>query len=377
MTRLPGVGHLVERDPHAELLGEHRVGGQPAADPQVEAGAVLGVGGADEGDVVDLRRHVLARVSGQRGLELARQVGVLRVADVAALDLLERGRAVDDLLAGHAGHRGPEEAAGRVAARLLGLQPDRLQALPDGGHVLDADPVVLDVLPVGDVGGVTPEVRRDAAQHAQVLGSEQAAVGADPEHEVLVVELLRLQRAGLAAVQAGLALGVETPPAEPAAQVAAVDGGEAAPRVDVLDASADVERVVVLLGLLVGVQWLAVAEGPLPLAPLGARTSRPARTGGRGCGGGGVAGGVTGDALLRARDARCAAAFDTVVERYAGDRAPGWGELGVQAVWGIQIMLRVRPRSTWRRTTRCIVVAGLIMGVSLTARTPDLQTPIL
>ena len=41
--------------------------------------------------------------------------------------------------------------------------------------------------------------------------------------------------------------------------------------VDVLDPGPDVERVVVLLGLLVGVQRLAVAERPLTLAALAAR----------------------------------------------------------------------------------------------------------
>ena len=64
----------------------------------------------------------------------------------------------------------------------------------------------------------------------------------------------------------GLALGVEAPPAEPAAQVGGVDRGEAAVRVDVLDPGPDVERVVVLLGPLVGVERLAVAERPLALA---------------------------------------------------------------------------------------------------------------
>jgi hypothetical protein len=73
---------------------------------------------------------------------------------------------------------------------------------------------------------------------------------------------VRLECSGLAAVEAGLALGVQAPPAEPAAQVRAVDGVEPAECVDVLDAAADVERVVVLLGLLgaplVGVLVLGV-----------------------------------------------------------------------------------------------------------------------
>ena len=37
---------------------------------------------------------------------------------------------------------------------------------------------------------------------AQLLRAEQGAVGADPHHEVLVVELVRLERGGLAAVEA-------------------------------------------------------------------------------------------------------------------------------------------------------------------------------
>ena len=229
---------------------------------------------ADEGDVVDLGRHVVARVAGQRGLELAGQVGELRVADVAALDLLQGRGSVDDLVGGEAGDGGAEEPARRVAAGLLGLQPHGLEPLPDGGDVLDPDPVELDVLPVGDVGAVAAEVGGDAAEDAQLLRVQQGAVGADAQHEELVVELLRGQRTGLAAVEARLALGVEAPPAEPAAQVAAVDGGEPAPGVDVLDPGADVQRVVVLLGLLVGVQRLAVAERPLALAALGTRPAR-------------------------------------------------------------------------------------------------------
>ena len=60
---LPHVGHLVQRHPGADPLGQHRVGGQAAADPQVQAGAVLGVVDADERDVVDL---VARRPAGPR-----------------------------------------------------------------------------------------------------------------------------------------------------------------------------------------------------------------------------------------------------------------------------------------------------------------------
>ena len=134
------------------------------------------------------------------------------------------------------------------------------------GHVLDPDPVQLDVLPVGDVGGAAGVVAGHLADDAGLLGGERAAVDPDAQHEVLVLELVRLERGGLAAVDAGLALGVEAPPAEPPVQVVAADRGEALLAVDVLDAGAHVERVVVLLEPLVGVERLGLTQRPLALA---------------------------------------------------------------------------------------------------------------
>ena len=282
----PDLGDLLARHPGTQPLGQHRVGGQTAADPQVEAGAVLGVLDADEGDVVDLGDDVLQRVTGDGGLELARQVGVLRVADVALDDVGDGRRRVDDLVGGDAGDRGAEDDPRAVTAGLGGGQADSLQPAPDLRHVLDPDPVQLDVLPVGDVGGVPAEVHADLADHPQLLAGQRAAVDPDAEHEVLVVQLVRLEGGGLAAVDARLALGVEPVPAEPTAQVTRVDAGEAALGVDVLDPGADVERVVVLLGLLVGVEGFAVAEGPLAFAAwlAGARSGRTCGAGGGGLG---------------------------------------------------------------------------------------------
>ena len=288
---------------------------------------------------------------GRGGLELARQVGVLRVADVAALDLGQRRGGVDDLVLGHAGDGGAEEPTRGVAAGLERAQADGLEARPDLGHVLDVDPVVLDVLPVGDVGGVPAEVGGDAAEGAQLLRTQQGTVAADAHHEVAVVELVRLERGGLAAVEAGRALGVEAHPAEAAAQVGRVDGVEAALGVDVADPGFDVERVVVLLGLLVGVQRLAVAESPLALTALGA-------------GAGGARGGLVrhGERILGGGETRDSSGPDLVVGlTFRTERPVDWwssgggrrlARRGDGGQEGQHIMLRVRPRSTWRRTTR-------------------------
>jgi hypothetical protein len=63
-------------------------------------------------------------------------------------------------------------------------------AAPRSRDVLDADPVQLDVLPVGDVRGVAAEVRADLADRAQLLGRQDAAVAADAHHEVFGVQFL-------------------------------------------------------------------------------------------------------------------------------------------------------------------------------------------
>jgi hypothetical protein len=187
--------------------------------------------------------------------------------------------------------------------------------------------VELDVLAVRDIGGVAGEVDPDLTERAYGVRVEQRPVGADPHHEELVVELLLLEHRRLATVEAGSALGVETHPPEPATQVGGVDRGEAALGVDVEDPVADVERVVVLLGLLVLVERLGVAERPLTLGALGARDLGVCRRLGLEAQ---VGHGNSGPSL------RC--------------RARHWAreaELLTEAVQrGRHIMLRVRPRST-------------------------------
>ncbi|MCY1241022.1 hypothetical protein D9M72_539020 [compost metagenome] len=121
----------------------------------------------------------------------------------------------------------------------------------------------LDVLAVGEVGRVPGEVHGDVADHAQLLGGERTAVDPNPEHEVLFLKLVRLQRGGLAAVDPGLALRVEAPPAEAAVQVLAGDGVEAVLGVDGLDTLTDVEAVVLLLPGFVGVERRGAVNLPL------------------------------------------------------------------------------------------------------------------
>src|SRR5699024_2315183 len=273
----PDIAHLVRPYEGAQPFGEHRVGGQATADEQVVAHLTVLVAHPHERHVVDLVVDAVDTASGEGGLVLAWQVRKKWAADVLVVDLFDLLGGVDDLVIGHTGQRATENDTRGVTAGLGGGQPHRFELLPDGGNVLDPDPVVLDVLPVGDVRGVAAVVTGDLGDRAQLGDRQLAAVDTHSHHEVAVVEFLGPQDGGLSTVDARGALGVQTEPAEASTQVGRVDGVEPGLGVDVDDPIADVEPVVVLLVLLVLVQRLAVAEGPLAIS---ATTPRLDRRGG-------------------------------------------------------------------------------------------------
>src|SRR5262249_26239336 len=107
----------------------------------------------------------------------------------------------------------------------------------------------------------------DSGHGPQLLRGELPAGDADPHHEEAVLDLGVLEGAGPAALDAGPALGIQAPPAEPPAQVGRVDGREALLGVPVDDPVPDVQPGVVLLEALGWVERLEVAQGPLALAP--------------------------------------------------------------------------------------------------------------
>ena len=277
----PHLGHLVDGDERAEPLGQVRVRRQPAADPDVEAGAVLGVPHADERQVVDLVRDVLVRRAADRRLELARQVRELRVADVPPVDLLDRGRAVDDLVGVDAGDRRAEDHARGVAAGLCGgrarRDSSRSQIAGTSSTRIQCSCTFC--------RSVRSAVSRPYVVETSATARSCGRVSRPPSTRMRSMKNGASSSSGSmvrgpTAVDALGALGVQPPPAEPAAQVAGVDRGEAPVAVDVLDAGPDVEPVVVLLGPLVGVQRLVEAQRPLPFAARAARPVAAPRRGG-------------------------------------------------------------------------------------------------
>lgn len=169
---------------------------------------------------------------------------------------------------------GAEDDPRHVAAGLGGAEPDLFQSTPDLRDVFDLHPVQLHVLAIGEVGGVAGELGRDLADHPELLRGELPAVDAHAQHEVLVLELVRLELGGAAAVDARLALGVQPPPAEASVQVGRVDRRESALRVDRLDALPHVEPVVCELELLVRVQGSRPSTAHCPWGLVGVRVVR-------------------------------------------------------------------------------------------------------
>src|SRR5699024_1294548 len=161
---------------------------------------------------------------------------------------------VDEFIGGDPGDRGAEDDARDVAAGLGRLQAHGFEAAPDLRHVLDLDPVELDVLTVRDIGGAAGEVVRDVGDRAQLFGGELAAVDAVAHHQGLVRELMGLKCGRAAAVDSGPALSVQTPPAATSVKIVLGDRGESALGVDVLDSFADIEASVFVLIYLIFVQ---------------------------------------------------------------------------------------------------------------------------
>ena len=117
---------------------------------------------ADEGDVVDLVVGAVVGAAGDRRLVLARQVGERRVADVAvATAARSAGVASSTSSAATPASGQPRMTRGVSPQASVVSRPDGLEPPPDLRHVLDADPVQLHVLPVGDVGDVPAELGAD------------------------------------------------------------------------------------------------------------------------------------------------------------------------------------------------------------------------
>jgi hypothetical protein len=103
--------------------------------------------------IVNFRIRAPHTASGDRKLELARQVIKLGIARQHPVRLESEGRGVANLICIHSSNRAAGNVAGDIAAGAGGIQANSPKLFEDVGESLDRHPVQLNVLPHRKIGG--------------------------------------------------------------------------------------------------------------------------------------------------------------------------------------------------------------------------------
>ncbi|MCY1411251.1 hypothetical protein D9M71_266330 [compost metagenome] len=167
---------VLPRQVVADHLAEHRRAAESAADQHPQAQLALGVARQVQADVVHHHRCAILLGGADGNLEFAWQEEEFRVdRRPLAEDFRQRAR-VQHLIRSHAGERLGGDVAHAVAGGLDRMHLDLGQLFENLRHLLQLDPVELDVLPRGEVAVATVVVAGDPRQRAQ-LPARQGAVG--------------------------------------------------------------------------------------------------------------------------------------------------------------------------------------------------------
>lgn len=139
----------------------------------------------------------------------------LLTRQVIIFDLFNGRGGIDNLVLCHARDRRAQDNAGHVATPHKRAQLHRLKLVPNGGDILDANPVQLDILAVGKIRGGAGIIARDFTHGAQLGRIGAAAIEAHAHHEVLILQLSVRKLSGHLAAQVLVALGIKAQPLEP------------------------------------------------------------------------------------------------------------------------------------------------------------------
>ena len=120
--------------------------------------------------------------AGHRDLELARQEGEFRVQGRPLPDDLGIDARILDLVGGGAGIVVGGDVADAIAAGLDGVHLDLGQIVQDVRDIVQLGPVVLDVLPGGEMAEAAVVAPGDMAQHAQLVRRQGAVRDRHPQH---------------------------------------------------------------------------------------------------------------------------------------------------------------------------------------------------
>src|SRR5215213_11193031 len=119
--RRPDLRYLIARHPGAHPLGQHWIRREATADPEVKTWPVLRVIYTDKGDVVHFGGDVVVRNPGQCRLELARQIGELRITDVTLRNIPDRLARIDDFVSRDARNGRTKDDSRAITTGLSGV----------------------------------------------------------------------------------------------------------------------------------------------------------------------------------------------------------------------------------------------------------------
>ncbi len=187
-TRL-GIGHQpVERDEFVDARRDHRRAAHPATHVERCAQRAVAFNDADA-DVVQAHGRAVGFAGDDCDLELARQIAELRMeARPLAQQLGIRAR-VDDLVRCRPGEVVGRDIANAIAAGLDGVHLDLGEVGKNVGRLFQLDPVVLDVLPRGEVPVSAVVFVRDVGQGVHLAAVQRAIGNGDAQHVGVQLEI--------------------------------------------------------------------------------------------------------------------------------------------------------------------------------------------
>ena len=163
-------------------LGEERRAAEPAADHHLEAEFAGAVAMQPQRQIVDAQRGAVVRRRADRDLELARHEGKFRMQRHVLADHLGTDARILDLVGRDARPLVGRDVAHVIAARLHAVHADSGEIGHGVGQFCKLDPVVLNVLPRGEMAVAAIVAARDMRQHAQLLRRQRAVGNGDAQH---------------------------------------------------------------------------------------------------------------------------------------------------------------------------------------------------
>ncbi len=135
------------------------------------------------------RSGAIRRRAGDRDLELARQVRELGMQRRPLAHVFAPRTRIFQLVGGNAREMIGRHVTNAVAAGLNAVQLNRREQRQNVGHQLELRPVELHVLARGEVAIVLVVLARDAPEHANLIGSQQAIRNRDAQHRRMLLDV--------------------------------------------------------------------------------------------------------------------------------------------------------------------------------------------